>query len=43
MTAAHCGPERHTARDRVHSYAIWEIAVFVLNVLAFVLMELRAC
>ena len=42
MTAAHYGPERQTARDRVHSYAIWEITVFVLNVLAFLLMGLQA-
>lgn len=42
MMAAHYGPERQTARDRVHSYAIWEIAVFVLNVLAFLLMGLQA-
>jgi CPA1 family monovalent cation:H+ antiporter len=42
MTAAHYGPERQTARDRVHSYAIWEIVVFVLNVLAFLLMGLQA-
>ena len=42
MTAAHYGPERQTARDRVHSYAIWEITVFILNVLAFLLMGLQA-
>jgi len=42
MTAAHYGPERQTARDRVHSYAIWELVVFVLNVLAFLLMGLQA-
>ena len=42
MTAAHYGPERQTARDRVHSYAIWEITVFMLNVLAFLLMGLQA-
>lgn len=42
MTTAHYGPERQTARDRVHSYAIWEISVFVLNVLAFLLMGLQA-
>ncbi len=42
MAAAHYGPERQTARDRVHSYAIWEVAVFVLNVLAFLLMGLQA-
>ena len=42
MTAAHFGPEQQTARDRVHSYAIWEVVVFVLNVLAFLLMGLQA-
>jgi len=42
MMAAHYGPGQQTARDRVHSYAIWEIAVFVLNVLAFLLMGLQA-
>ena len=42
MAAAHYGPERQTARDRVHSYAIWELVVFVLNVLAFLLMGLQA-
>ena len=42
MSAAHYGPERQTARDRVHSYAIWEVVVFVLNVLAFLLMGLQA-
>ena len=42
MAAAHYGPERQTARDWVHSYAIWELVVFVLNVLAFLLMGLQA-
>ena len=42
MTAAHYSPETQTARDRVHSYAIWEVVVFVLNVLAFLLMGLQA-
>ena len=42
MTAAHFGPEQQTAHDRVHSYAIWEVVVFVLNVLAFLLMGLQA-
>ena len=42
MTAAHYGPEQQTARDRVHSYAIWELVVFVLNVLAFLIMGLQA-
>ena len=42
MTAARYEPEQQSARDRVHSYAIWELAVFVLNVLAFLLMGLQA-
>jgi Na+/H+ antiporter len=42
MTAAHYGPAQQTARDRVHSYAIWELVVFLLNVLAFLLMGLQA-
>ena len=42
MTAAHDGPAQQTARDRVHSYAIWELTVFILNVLAFLLMGLQA-
>jgi NhaP-type Na+/H+ or K+/H+ antiporter len=42
MTAAHYGPAMQSARDRVHSYAIWELTVFVLNVLAFLLMGLQA-
>jgi CPA1 family monovalent cation:H+ antiporter len=42
MTAAHYGPAMQSARDRVHSYAIWELSVFVLNVLAFLLMGLQA-
>ena len=42
MAAAHYGPQQQTARDRVHSYAIWELVVFVLNVLAFLLMGLQA-
>jgi len=34
---------RHTqARNRVSTYSVWETAVFVLNVLAFVLMGLQA-
>lgn len=42
MTVARYGPERQSARDRVHSYAVWEAAVFILNVLAFLLMGLQA-
>ncbi|QEL22022.1 sodium:proton antiporter [Bosea sp. F3-2] len=42
MTVARYVPERQSARDRVHSYAVWEAAVFILNVLAFLLMGLQA-
>lgn len=42
MTIAWLFPQRQSARDRVHSYAVWESAVFVLNVLAFLLMGLQA-
>ncbi len=42
MTVARVMPERTRARDRVHSYAVWEAAVFVLNVLAFLLIGLQA-
>jgi CPA1 family monovalent cation:H+ antiporter len=42
MTAARIAPRRMGARNRVSSYSVWETAVFVLNVLAFVLMGLQA-
>jgi CPA1 family monovalent cation:H+ antiporter len=42
MTIARYIPERQTARDRVHAYAVWEAVVFLLNVLAFLLMGLQA-
>lgn len=42
MTAARLAPRRMAARNRVSSYSVWETAVFVLNVLAFVLMGLQA-
>src|SRR4029079_8228099 len=42
MTAARLAPRRMGARNRVSSYSVWETAVFVLNVLAFVLMGLQA-
>jgi CPA1 family monovalent cation:H+ antiporter len=42
MTIAHYVPDAVTARERVHSYAVWEAVVFVLNVLAFLLMGLQA-
>src|SRR5437870_2074622 len=33
---------RATARNRISTYSVWETAVFVLNVLAFVIMGLQA-
>lgn len=42
MTVARYFPSRSNARDRVHSYSVWGAAVFVLNVLAFLLMGLQA-
>lgn len=42
VTIARYLPERQSARDRVHSYAVWETFVFILNVLAFLLMGLQA-
>lgn len=43
ITIARTAPARTPARLRVPSYAVWDTAVFVLNVLAFVLigMQLR--
>ena len=40
MTIAQC-PGWIDARHRIASYAVWEVAVFVLNVLAFVLIGLQ--
>jgi len=44
MTLARRVPANRDARHRIASYAVWEVSVFVLNVLAFVLigMQLRA-
>jgi CPA1 family monovalent cation:H+ antiporter len=42
MTLARTAPRHMSARKRVSSYSVWETAVFVLNVLAFVLMGLQA-
>jgi len=33
---------KQTARDRVHSNAVWSVVVFVLNVLAFLFVGLQA-
>jgi monovalent cation/hydrogen antiporter len=41
MTLARAAPRRMPARNRISSYSVWETAVFVLNVLAFVLMGLQ--
>jgi Na+/H+ antiporter len=41
MTLARHAPRRTPARNRISSYSVWETAVFVLNVLAFVLMGLQ--
>jgi len=41
MTIARRAPGRNEARHRISSYAVWEVAVFVLNVLAFVLIGLQ--
>ena len=43
ITISRTAPERTPARLRVPSYAVWETAVFILNVLAFMLigMQLR--
>src|SRR5262249_41889044 len=38
MAASRRAPEVLPARIRIPSYAVWEVAVFVLNVLAFILV-----
>jgi CPA1 family monovalent cation:H+ antiporter len=42
MTLAQRAPRSSEPRQRVSSYSVWETAVFVVNVLAFVLMGLQA-
>jgi CPA1 family monovalent cation:H+ antiporter len=42
MTVARDAPARSSARDRIHSNAIWDAAVFILNVVAFFIMGLQA-
>jgi CPA1 family monovalent cation:H+ antiporter len=42
ITIARTAPRRMPARNRISSYSVWETAVFVLNVLAFVFMGLQA-
>ena len=41
ITAARITPERVPASLRIPSYAVWETAVFVFNVLAFVIIGLQ--
>jgi CPA1 family monovalent cation:H+ antiporter len=41
MTLARRAPARMDGRRRIVSYAVWEVAVFVLNVLAFLLIGLQ--
>ncbi len=41
ITVARRAPERTPARLRLPSYAVWDTAVFVLNVLAFVFIGLQ--
>jgi CPA1 family monovalent cation:H+ antiporter len=41
MSVARVAPDRMPARIRIPSYAVWEVAVFVLNVLAFILVGLQ--
>jgi CPA1 family monovalent cation:H+ antiporter len=41
MVIARRVPMRMGARHRIASYAVWDVAVFVLNVLAFVLIGLQ--
>jgi len=41
MTLARMAPARINGRLRISSYAVWEVAVFVLNVLAFVMIGLQ--
>ena len=42
MTLARGVPGRLEPRSRISSYSVWETAVFMVNVLAFVLMGLQA-
>jgi monovalent cation/hydrogen antiporter len=41
MTLGRHAPGRSDARHRISSYAVWDLAVFVLNVLAFVMIGLQ--
>lgn len=41
MTIARYAPGRSGGRARISAYSVWEVAVFVLNILAFVLIGLQ--
>jgi CPA1 family monovalent cation:H+ antiporter len=41
MTVARTAPDVVPARVRIPSYAVWEVAVFILNALAFILVGLQ--
>jgi Na+/H+ antiporter len=41
MTVARTAPERIPARIRIPAYAVWETAVFALNILAFIFIGLQ--
>jgi monovalent cation/hydrogen antiporter len=41
MTVARRAPDTIPARIRIPSYAVWEVAVFLLNALAFILVGLQ--
>ena len=41
MTLARFAPARMDGRHRIASYAVWDVAVFVLNALAFLLVGLQ--
>jgi CPA1 family monovalent cation:H+ antiporter len=41
ITVARTAPERMPARIRIPSYAVWETAVFVLNIVAFIFIGLQ--
>jgi len=41
IITARTAPDQMPARLRIPSYAVWEVAVFVLNVLAFILVGLQ--
>ena len=41
ITAARSGPERMPAVMRIPSYAVWDTAVFTLNILAFIFIGLQ--